>query len=216
MASVVGHGHIYLEFVDQLLPMEQCNWLQQCLQKYSDRSDFFEIKKNQFGKPFVSNTPNIFVSRSHTKIAPNSYANVYLIANENTIGVDIESFQRETDLNLISEYFFQMPRMNEFSRLSKQSKTELFLRAWTRMESYFKALHESAMTPLTAEELFFRDNIDVGDHRITSLKVTESLMLSVTHRRTLQLVFHPPREVILQSQTDVTPSTELSLTEKFH
>jgi len=108
---------------------------------HNELGDFDKyIVKNKYGKPYFSGNPFYFsVSHSESKVIISFF--------DRPIGCDIESFNREIDLN-ISEKFFDR---NEHSFIvsSKNPKKE-FIRMWTIKESYLKCIGTGLNKPLNS------------------------------------------------------------------
>jgi 4'-phosphopantetheinyl transferase len=89
-----------------------------------------EIRKNRFGRPFLTNSP-LFFSLSHTNSS-------YLLGFSSTrkIGVDIEKLIGEADLDELIEYAFSE---EEADFCKNGSLHDRFLEIWTLKEAFLKA-----------------------------------------------------------------------------
>jgi 4'-phosphopantetheinyl transferase len=64
------------------------------------------------------------------------------------IGVDVEQFRRDSDLESISRRFFSTHEQNQLAALPTAERAAAFFRCWTRKEAYIKATGEGLSLPL--------------------------------------------------------------------
>lgn len=93
------------------------------------------ISKDDNGKPFLSDYPNIFFNFSHSY----NYV-ICALSTAGPIGCDVEFHRKNAKIDNIAERFFEE---NEAKRVINtfptDEKTKLFYRYWTSQESYIKA-----------------------------------------------------------------------------
>ena len=65
------------------------------------------------------------------------------------IGVDVEQFRRDTDLEAIARRYFSTHEQNQLAALSPDEKDNAFFRCWTRKEAYIKATGDGLSLPLS-------------------------------------------------------------------
>lgn len=96
------------------------------------------IKRNKFGKPYLTNFSYVHFNVSHTK-------NVFVCAiSKNPIGVDVERI-RKID-NRVIRYYFSEPEI--YYIFSKSENANLrFTEIWTKKEAYLKSLGTGISDP---------------------------------------------------------------------
>ena len=90
------------------------------------------FQSSTFGKPFLSQFPNIHFNMSHS----GEWA-VCIIGNQ-PVGIDIEKIQ-PIDFSSYSS-FFSITEYNDLSNKNHAIKLEYFFDLWTLKESYLKAI----------------------------------------------------------------------------
>ena len=124
---------------------------------YSNVINKIEIKKNNFGKPYLKGIDNINISISHSK-------NFLIYAfSENNIAIDIE-IRRDVKkfMNKVSKKIFHIMENEYIFRDIKKSE-ERFLEIWTRKESYVKFHNKSILNDL-------REVNTIGNESIKTFK----------------------------------------------
>ena len=80
---------------------------------------------------------------------------VIAITHLGQIGIDIEQKNRKLDYSKIKGLLFSESELNLFDDLEQDSKQEAIINAWTRKESFFKALGSGMTSPLKEFEVDF-------------------------------------------------------------
>lgn len=95
---------------------------------FNIKNDKINIQVDKYGKPFISNIPNIHFNISHTN-------NVLVVAfSKSNIGIDVEKIN---SFNFkIAERFFTVPERNYIINNSNQNLA--FYEIWTKKEAYIK------------------------------------------------------------------------------
>jgi 4'-phosphopantetheinyl transferase len=96
----------------------------------------FELKYNQYMKPFLSAYPNISFSFSYTS----TYVLV-AYSSTHTIGVDIESLDANLDIDSIAREIMHEDELSSFNELTDiHSKTIFFYQVFSAKEAIIKAI----------------------------------------------------------------------------
>ena len=101
------------------------------------------------GKPYL-NEKDVFFNVSHSVDCF-----VIAITHLGQIGIDIEQKNRKLDYSKIKGLLFSESELNLFDDLEQDSKQEAIINAWTRKESFFKALGSGMTSPLKEFEVDF-------------------------------------------------------------
>lgn len=110
-----------------------------------------EIERNDYGKPFIKNVPDIHFNISH------SGEWVVCIISEKQCGVDIEKIGcYYTD---IAQKFFSESEYQLILQFSEEIKTERFYELWTLKESYVKFLGKGLSVPFNSFHLMLDNEI---------------------------------------------------------
>ncbi|PES61469.1 hypothetical protein CN507_29185 [Bacillus cereus] len=100
---------------------------------------------NQYGKPFVlgKNKCSLSFNISHSK-------DMLAIAIANrSIGIDIEHIKHFNNIEEYIDIFLDMDLKNDLRLKTYEEKQEIFLRFWTIMESYVKAIGRGIIYPFS-------------------------------------------------------------------
>lgn len=87
------------------------------------------FKTGKYGKAYISDHENIYFNLSH------SGKMVLCAISDREVGVDVEYIDREIDLNIAKNYFYN----SEYeSIINAENKSEEFFKYWVLKESYMK------------------------------------------------------------------------------
>jgi 4'-phosphopantetheinyl transferase len=64
------------------------------------------------------------------------------------VGVDVESIDRDVDIEGLGERFFSMDECADLFALTAEARREAFFNCWTRKEAYIKAIGDGLACPL--------------------------------------------------------------------
>ena len=94
------------------------------------------FSKNEYGKPFILNESkeSIYFNLSHSN---NCVA--LAISNTSSVGVDIEYFNRDIEINSIIDYYFSKKEKKYLSYFDETQKKHNFYKMWTLKEAYIKS-----------------------------------------------------------------------------
>ena len=152
---------LYFEEVDSKFHSE--SFARNILSRYLNvNSNSLLICKNEFGKPYLKDYPNVHYNISHTKGAI-----VCAVADE-PVGVDIE---RVKNFNKrIAERFFTQNEQNYiFDKMENQN--ERFAEIWTMKEAYVKWLGEGMAIPFDSFDVLQIEKIYSLSHGIYYIAV---------------------------------------------
>ena len=90
-----------------------------------------DIKKNEYGKPFLANFPSIHYNVSHTK------GLIVCAISDRCIGIDVEK-KRTLNKGIVERFFSKSEKHYVF--LSEEYQDERFSEIWTKKEAYVKWL----------------------------------------------------------------------------
>lgn len=111
------------------------------LQAFGLRERDVRIGKGKFGKPYLSDYPEIHFNLSH------SGSMVMAAFGDREVGCDVEQMADANEK--VAERFFSEEEKRALEACgSKKQRTELFYRIWTRKESYLKLTGEGMHTAL--------------------------------------------------------------------
>lgn len=121
----------YKKYKDSLRSLIANILLNIILAKEADiKIDEMSFYKNEFGKPYLRNTDNIYFNISH------SYDWIVLAIDNMPIGIDIEKVK---DVNLgVAKRFFTYDEYKYIISLEKEKRVDSFYKIWTLKESYIK------------------------------------------------------------------------------
>ncbi|PIE69997.1 MAG: phosphopantetheinyl transferase [Deltaproteobacteria bacterium] len=100
------------------------------------------FSKNEYGKPFLTDLPDIHFNLSHSHVAV-----ACALCRNAAVGVDVESVDRCTDLS-IADHFFSASEVERLSTVNGPEKRKLFFDIWTLKEAYIKAVGKGLSIPL--------------------------------------------------------------------
>lgn len=101
------------------------------------------IERNDYGKPYFKNFPNIHFNISHTKGA------VAIVISSEPIGIDIEGIGK-AHLGIINRFFTE----REKDYIMRDDIDRRFFEVWTRKEAYTKYLGKGLYIPLRSFDVF--------------------------------------------------------------
>jgi len=99
---------------------------------------------NAYGKPLMDNQPFYF------NVAHSEKRGLIGITQIAEIGVDVEHFRQNTDLDAIAKRFFSTLEYDAFCALPQHEHKQGFFNAWTRKEAFIKAVGMGLSMPLHA------------------------------------------------------------------
>jgi 4'-phosphopantetheinyl transferase len=114
------------------------------LQIPSSELEFFY---NEYGKPYLVNTPNIHFNISHAQDI------VLLAFSHLLIGVDVEYRARKLDIDSIAQRFFHINEYKVLKELSGLPKQHAFFNAWVAKEAFIKAIGKGLSYDLAKVEI---------------------------------------------------------------
>jgi 4'-phosphopantetheinyl transferase len=92
------------------------------------------IKKAEYGKPYLVDTPELVFNLSHS-----ANAIVIALGYNCRLGVDIESCKPRTSMAALVDKCFAEEEITYWNNLPEAQKTPEFYRYWTRKEAFVKA-----------------------------------------------------------------------------
>ena len=104
------------------------------------RNTDIEIKKNEYGKPYLEKFPEFCFNYAHTD------SDVVLAVSRAAIGVDIES-KREINPGIVQR-FFANDEQKYINNGLKAEHIDRVLETWTKKEAYLKYTGEGLRRPL--------------------------------------------------------------------
>lgn len=104
------------------------------------KNDEIILLKNEHGKPFLSQYPNIFFNLSHSGNC------VMCAVSDSEVGCDTEKL-RPVNLK-IADRFFHENEIRQLESLNEKDRETLFFRLWTLKESFLKATGKGFSLPL--------------------------------------------------------------------
>lgn len=137
------------------------NLLRECLKLFNiDYSESTATEKNRYGKPSLTDFPDIKYNLSHA-----DGISVCIISDVEC-GIDCENV-REYRPNVLKRAFSDDER-NMILSVPENQRDLLFFRLWTLKESYIKAIGTGLSFPLNEVNFSFADNkiiSNIKDHR---------------------------------------------------
>lgn len=97
--------------------------------------------RNEHGKPYLTDTPELYVNWSH------SGAYVICAVADREVGIDLQKMEREPKENLIRKALTPEER-NAYEILAPESRKKRFYEYWAVKESFLKALGTGFYTSL--------------------------------------------------------------------
>lgn len=118
------------------------------LSLYADdiKPEKWEFKKNDYGKPFISNSP--LKIPLHFNISHTDGLIVMAVSLNHNIGVDIEYLPRPGKMLDIASSFFSPSEVKELFELPVEKQRNRFFDLWTLKEAYIKACGMGLSIPL--------------------------------------------------------------------
>ncbi|HHQ6539132.1 TPA: 4'-phosphopantetheinyl transferase family protein [Serratia fonticola] len=103
------------------------------------------IKKNAYGKPYLTNRENVWFNLSHS-----GSAMALLLSCVGEVGVDIEYRTGQKDYAKIARRFFHAEEKSALSQLDPQSAQRRSHMLWCLKEAYIKAIGKGLAQPLNS------------------------------------------------------------------
>ena len=126
--------------------------LNRSLEQCTDVQTPVKYHRNEHGKPYLTDTPEIYVNWSHS----GDY--VICAVADREVGIDLQKMDREPKENLIRKVLTKEEQ--EFYRsVPKPERKKLFYRYWSVKESFLKALGTGFYTSLERFRIEFADGI---------------------------------------------------------
>lgn len=113
-----------------------------------------EVSREQLSKPIQFNL-------SHTR---NNVALAF--STESRLGIDMESFDRDSDLAKLARYSFSEKELSQIEGLAKDEFRDRFFSLWTLKEAYMKADGRGMSLPLKSFSFIY----DANNERLTELR----------------------------------------------
>jgi len=115
-------------------------WLRAILGSYlQEKPEGLQFRGNQHGKPFLAfpgGSAAVNFSLSHS-----SGLALFAVAHqERRLGIDLEKMRTIVYADRIADKFFPAAEAAALAKMPEPLKSRSFLRSWTRMEAYVKAL----------------------------------------------------------------------------
>lgn len=105
------------------------------------------LRKNKYGKLFVSKQSNFFFNVTHTD-------EIILYAFAMTpIGIDIENTKHNIEFLEIAKIFFSEGEIKKLEKVSEDDLRSTFFRIWTRKEAFIKAIGKGLSLSLNQFEV---------------------------------------------------------------
>jgi 4'-phosphopantetheinyl transferase len=173
------------------------------------RPEDWQFSKNEYGKPEIIPSQNLFFNLSHTETLI-----VCAVSREANIGIDIETIQHKTRSIAIAQRFFSTIEVTALLQCPLSQQRSYFFQLWTLKEAYIKACGQGLSLPLKQ----FSWTIDKNKRKLT-LRVDSQLKTKPQHWQCwlLQanadhyaaLCIFNPRSIVYSLQTqDVVPLKE--------
>lgn len=144
--------------------------LENIFEKFSLNINDYELKNNEFGKPYFENCKLKF-NISHSK-------NIVAVAvSENEIGVDVECIKKKHDG--IADRFFHADEIEYLNSFSCEEYDVEFTKIWTKKEAYIKAIGTGFSTTLKSFSVF--DSKSLSGNQIETYTVSENVIISVAY-----------------------------------
>jgi len=110
--------------------MHSEDYVKEVLREYLNvNKSSIEICKNEFGKPYLRSSPNLYFNISHTKGA------IVCAVSDEPVGVDIERIKNFN--KRIPELFFTHEEQN-YIFADKNEQNKRFVEVWIMKEAYLK------------------------------------------------------------------------------
>ena len=130
--------------------------LNRSLEQCTDVQTPARYHRNEHGKPYLTETPEIYVNWSH------SMDYVICAISDQEVGIDLQKMDREPKENLIRKALTEEEQ--EFYRsVPKPERQKLFYQYWSVKESFLKALGTGFYTSLHT----FQVDMEEGQPRIS-------------------------------------------------
>lgn len=118
--------------------MQQSRWAHRLLdmaleREYPKLCAPILLERDQWGKPFLAEYPDIFINLSHSGL----YAACAI--GEKPVGVDVEGWKGRRNLERIVKKFHPLEE-KAFGKTEEEKKEELFYQIWVQKESFMKAV----------------------------------------------------------------------------
>lgn len=124
------------------------------LSKYlSVSADSFVFEKNNYGKPYLVNSPICF-NLSHSK----NWV-IWAFALDNDLGIDIEYEREGVEILSLAERFFTKEEYTVLKNIPPRDQLSAFYRCWTRKEAFIKATGKGLSYPLNKFEMTLKKEV---------------------------------------------------------
>lgn len=100
----------------------------------SESPEKINIKKAEYGKPYLADTPELVFNLSHS-----ADAMIVALGYNCQLGVDIEGCKPRTSMAALVDKCFAEEEIAYWNKLPEAQKTLEFYRFWTRKEAFVKA-----------------------------------------------------------------------------
>jgi len=138
---------------------------------------------NKHGKPYLdikqnSNNINFNLSHSNNLI-------VYAIAKNQELGIDVEKFRNNFDINKLAKRYFSENELSIFEKVSENKKIKIFFSIWTKKEAFLKAKGMGIYTPLNKINVssnFIEDNNELWQFENLKINYKYSTKLAVKNK----------------------------------
>lgn len=134
-------------------------------------ADKIEIKEEERGKPFLKDEALSFNLSHSGDLAIYGFS-----TSHRQIGIDLELFDRELDVDGLSKHYFSALECLELNQFPGSEKKEMFLKIWTAKEARMKLTGEGLHLDPRSIELTFRNGVPSGFRRPTPS--TQHLLVS--------------------------------------
>ncbi len=149
--------------------------------KYGIKNEDITLSKNDYGKPFIYNLPNLYFNLSH------SGEYIVCCLSNFPIGVDIELI-KIIDIDSISKHFFTSEEYNYiFKAKTVSNKLDNFYTLWTAKESFVKCVGKGLSIPLNSFSIILDNLNDIrvdsnhfhGNFSLKSITIDTNYKLSI-------------------------------------
>lgn len=103
------------------------------------------------GKPFLVNSTDLYFNLSHSHERA-----LIAVAHLHPIGIDIEQIRPLENLDAMARQCFSESEYQQFTALTASNNLQAFFNAWTRKESFIKAIGDGLSYPLANFDVSLR------------------------------------------------------------
>lgn len=112
-----------------------------------------DFKVGEYGKPAITSDINLDFNLSHS----GDYA-LIAVAREHKIGIDVERFRQDMEINKIARRYFSEKENAELMGLHPEQQLIGFFNCWARKEAYIKAHGLGLSLPLDSFDVSLAPN----------------------------------------------------------